>query len=104
MLHSRTRPVAKQMRVTAAVALIAGLLIASVVAMFATRPSLANAGKESRVKALALKWFGWMQTGKIDRTQLTPDYSAQLTDTAVQGMSRYLTEHDYGVPPFLAEV
>ena len=45
-----------------------------------------------------------MQSGEIDRTQLTPDYSAQLTDAAVQGMSRYLREYEYGVSPTGAEV
>jgi len=45
-----------------------------------------------------------MQSSQIDRTQLTPDYSAQLTDDAVQAMSRYLKEYRYGVSPTRAEV
>ena len=104
MLHSRTRPAATHARLAVGIALIAALLTASVLAEFATRSSLVNATPEARVGALALKWFAGMQTGKIDRTQLIPDYSAQLTDTAVRGMSRYLTEHDYGVPPLRAEI
>jgi hypothetical protein len=67
-------------------------------------PSLANAGPEARVGALALNWFTEMQAGEIDRTKLTADYSAQLTDAAVQGMSRYLKDHDYGVPLLHAEI
>jgi hypothetical protein len=39
---------------------------------------------------LAMKWFGNMQSGNIDRSQLTPEYSAQLADTAVQETSQYL--------------
>lgn len=59
---------------------------------------------EESVDALALKWFAQMQAGQIDRTQLTAEYSAQLSDDAVQGMSRYLKEHDYGAPPLRAEI
>jgi hypothetical protein len=56
------------------------------------------------VKSLALEWFKRMETGDIDRTQLTSDYSAQLTDSAIQQMSRYLTKYDYGTPPAGAKV
>jgi len=59
---------------------------------------------ESDVEAVALKWFTQMQTGQIDRSQLTADYSAQLTDAAVQGMSRYLRNYNYGVSPTRADV
>lgn len=104
MLHSGTRPAAEQMTATTAVVLIVALLIASVAAMYATRPSLANSGTEVRVEVYALRWFSEMQTSHIDRTQLATEYSAQLTDAAVQGMSRYLKEHDYGVPPTRVDV
>ena len=50
----------------------------------------------------ALRWFTEMQGGRFDRTQLTDAYSAQLTDGAVQVMSRHLNE--YGVPPKSAEI
>jgi hypothetical protein len=56
------------------------------------------------VEALALEWFEFMRTGQIDRTQLTPDYSAQLTEAAVQSMSQYLKEYKYGASPTGAEV
>ena len=45
-----------------------------------------------------------MQKDQIDRTQLAADYSAQLTDDAVQAMSRYLKGHEYGAPPTGAQV
>jgi hypothetical protein len=56
------------------------------------------------VETLALEWFAQMQTGQIDRTQLAADYSAQLTDDAVQAMSRYLKEYKYGTSPTSAQV
>ena len=45
-----------------------------------------------------------MRTGQIDRSQLAADYSAQLTDDAVQALSRFLKEHDYGAPPTGAQI
>jgi hypothetical protein len=43
-----------------------------------------------------------METGQIDRTQLASAYSAQLTDEAVQAMSRQLKR--YGASPTSAQV
>jgi hypothetical protein len=43
-----------------------------------------------------------MQLGKIDRTQYTATYGAQLTDEAVQAISHQLNE--YGAPPLRAEI
>jgi len=45
-----------------------------------------------------------MQSGNIDRTQLSADYSTRLSDDAIVEMSRYLKEHNYGVPPSRAEI
>jgi len=59
---------------------------------------------ESDVEAVAPKWFTQMQTGQIDHSQLTADYSAQLTDAAVQGRSRYLRNRKYGLSPTRADV
>jgi hypothetical protein len=42
--------------------------------------------------------------GLIDRTQLAADYSAPLTDAAVQAMARYFKEYKYGASPTDAEV
>ena len=57
---------------------------------------------EDDMKAFALQWFAQMQAGKIDRTQYTVAYAAQLTDDAVQAMSHHLNE--YGVSPLRAEI
>ena len=43
-----------------------------------------------------------MQAGELDRKQLTDAYSAQLTDHAVEQMSRRLNH--YGAPPKSAEI
>jgi hypothetical protein len=63
---------------------------------------LASAQPVDSVKALALEWFLQMQAGQLDRTQLTDAYSGQLTDHAVQQMSRRL--NDYGASPRGAEI
>jgi len=52
--------------------------------------------------AWALQWFVQMQAGKIDRGQYTTAYGAQLTDKAVQAMSRYLNLYD--ARPLRAEI
>ena len=57
---------------------------------------------EDDMKAFALQWFAQMQAGKIDRTQYTVAYGAQLTDDAVQAMSHHLNE--YGASPLRAEI
>ena len=57
---------------------------------------------EDGMKAFALQWFAQMLLGKIDRTQYTSTYGAQLTDEAVQAMSHQLNE--YGAPPLRAEI
>jgi hypothetical protein len=46
----------------------------------------------------------WRGDGEIDRSQLTTDYNAQLTDAAVQGMSKYLKDYDFDAPPTGAEI
>lgn len=72
--------------------------------VLAASASSANVQTEKRVDDLALKWFAEMKTGQIDRTQLTSDYNARLTNDAVREMSEYLRQHDYGVAPSWAEV
>jgi hypothetical protein len=52
---------------------------------------------EDSMKDLTLQWFARMQAGQLDRTQLVAAYGAQLTDEAVQQMSRRLNE--YGAAP-----
>jgi len=92
------------MRLPVVITLVAALLTGSVAAAFADSPLPSRARPEKSVETLALEWFAQMQTSQIDRTQLAADYSAQLTDDAVQAMSRYLKEHEYGAPPTGAQV
>jgi hypothetical protein len=63
---------------------------------------LASAPPEDSVKVLALEWYLQMQAGQLDRTQLTNAYSSQLTDHAVQDMSRRINA--YGASPRSAEI
>ena len=84
--------------------LVAALLTGIFSAALAGSPPLSNVRTDKGVETLGLEWFAKMQTGQIDRTQLAADYSSQLTDDAVQAMSRFLKEHDYGAPPTGAQV
>ena len=86
------------------ITLVASLLTGSVAAALAGPPPPSSLRTENSVETLALEWFAQMQTGQIDRTQLAADYSAQLTDDAVQAMSRYLKEYKYGPSPTGAQV
>jgi hypothetical protein len=90
--------------VGAGIALVAALYAGGATATPAASVSSANVQTAESVDALALKWFAQMETGQIDRAQLTADYSARLTNDAVREMSQYLKQHDYGVPPERAEV
>lgn len=72
------------------IALIAAVFTRTAAAAFATPPPT-RVQIEDNEEARALKWFAPMQAAQSDRTQLTAAaYSTQLTDAAVQGMSRYL--------------
>lgn len=104
MLVSRSTPAMKRIKLAAGIALVAAVLMVSTVAQLATRRVFANTGPEARIEALAMKWFGDMESGNIDRSQLTPGYNAQLADAAVRAMSQYLHDHDYGTPPERAEI
>ena len=84
--------------------LVVVLLTGLVAAALGASPPQPGGRTEQSVEALALEWFEFMRTGQIDRTQLTPDYSAQLTEAAVQSMSQYLKEYKYGASPTGAEV
>jgi len=75
-----------------------------VLAALAGSPLPSSVRTEKSVEALALDWFAQMRTGQIDRTQLTADYSAQLTDEVVQSTARYLKQYEYGAPPMGAQV
>ena len=92
------------MMLRAVIALVAALYAGGLTTAQAASVSPANVQTDKNVDALALKWFAQMQTGHIDRAQLTSGYNARLTNDAVREMSLYLKEHDYGVPPLRAEV
>src|SRR6516162_5703603 len=86
------------------ITLAAALLTGSVASTLAGSPVPSSVRTEKSVETLALDWFARMRTGQIDRTQLAADYSAQLTDDAVQALARHLKEYDYGASPFGAQV
>jgi hypothetical protein len=74
----------------------------------AGRPLHANspsgARKHAPVEALALRWFADMREGKINRSELAPEYDAHLTDHAVERMSHYLKRYQFGHLPLEARV
>jgi hypothetical protein len=84
--------------------LFAATLISAITAPSAIVQAQANALTDKGVEAIALRWFEQMRTGQIDRTQLTAEYSTQLTDDAVKKMSAYLNEYRYGASPTGAQV
>jgi hypothetical protein len=84
--------------------LVAALLTSGVNGALAGPAQPATTRTEEGVEVLALQWFADMRAGRIDRTQLAADYSAQLTDDAVQAMSRYLNEYEYGASPTGAKI
>jgi hypothetical protein len=86
---------------------IAGLvaaLLASVAVSASTAQQQQTAIPDAAVEALALQWFGDMQSGRIDRSRLTPEYNAHLSDAAVEGLAEYMKAHAYGAAPLRAEI
>jgi hypothetical protein len=82
--------------------LAVALSIATTAAGLADLTPPAGVPTEDGMKALVLQWFAQMQVGRIDRTQYTAAYGAQLTDDAVQAMSHHRNE--YGAAPIRAEI
>jgi len=82
--------------------LFAALAIGHVASARADAAPPAGVPTEDGMRAFALQWYAQMQAGKIDRTQYTAAYGAQLTDAAVQAMSLHLNE--YGASPIRAEI
>ena len=98
------KPQVSQIRLPVAITFVAALFTGDVVSAFAGSPLPSSVRTEKSVEGLALDWFAQMRTGQIDRTQLTADYSAQLTDEVVQSTARYLKQYEYGAPPMGAQV
>ncbi len=93
------------MKIVCAVALFAGVMSnGAAVAANVVAPTQQVALTDKSVETIALQWFGRMRTGQIDRTQLTVQYSAQLTDGIVHKMSAYLSEYKYGASPTGAKI
>jgi hypothetical protein len=92
------------MKFLGAMALIAAVMSNGVAAAPNVAAAQAAALTDKSVEAIALQWFERMRTGQIDRTQLTAQYSAELTDDVVHKMSAYLTEYKYGASPTGAKI
>jgi hypothetical protein len=73
---------------------------AAVVRTRLTTPSQSN----EALQAFFLRWFEQMRTGKIDRSLLSSEYSAHLSDEAVHGMSQHLTSYEFGASPIAVDV
>lgn len=82
--------------------LVAAVAVGHAASVCADAAPPAGVPTEDGMRAFALQWFAQIQAGKIDRTQYTAAYGAQLTDAAVQAMSRHLNE--YGASPIRAEI
>jgi hypothetical protein len=94
----------KLIRSLAVAVLFVGVLISASATLPTAIRAQSNGLTEKGVEAIALQWFAQMRTGQIDRTQLTAEYSAQLTDDAVKKMSAYLNEYKYGASPTGAQI
>ena len=92
------------MRALAAIALLFAALSSADAASPTAFPAQAGTLTDKSVEAIALQWFERMRSGEIDRTQLTAQYSAQLTDEIVKKTSAYLTEYEYGASPSAAKM
>ena len=63
-----------------------------------------GARKHSPVETTALRWWADMREGKINRSELAPEYDAHLIDHAVEHMSHYLKRYEFGYLPLEAHV
>jgi hypothetical protein len=102
IFDAKSRRGATQMRRFSSIIPVVALLTAITAAALADPGPRAGVPTEDGMRAFALQWFAQMQAGKIDRTQYTAAYGAQLTDDAVQAMSHHLNE--YGASPIRAEI
>lgn len=68
----------------------------------ASRPHGAGSMSDADVTSLAMRWFGAMQAGHVDRSQYASIYAAQITDQSVVEMSKTLNR--YGAAPLRAEI
>lgn len=85
-------------------ALACALFAGIAAALLAMQPPSILSKPSNTVNGRILEWWAQMQSGQIDRTQLSIEYSTRLGDDAVLEMSRYLKKYDFGVQPSRAEV
>jgi hypothetical protein len=64
----------------------------------------ADARTDEHVNTFALQWFAQMRTGQIDRSHLSAEYNAHLSDEAVAVMSEYLGRYEFGAEPVGAHI
>ena len=69
------------------------LLFGSLVFALGDQSSPVDANSSNSVKAFTLQWFGHLQAGQIDRTQMMTALNEHLTDDAVKEMARYLKSY-----------
>ncbi|HTJ01397.1 MAG TPA: hypothetical protein VL492_01285 [Methylovirgula sp.] len=91
-------------RLIVSIALSVELVIGSASLGLADSEHPAKPPAERNIEAVVLEWFGRMQTGQIDRKQLSIQYSDQLTSDKIQAMSLYLKKYQYGASPSGARI
>jgi hypothetical protein len=91
-------------RLPVLIAPAAALVAGGAAALLVTLPSPRSSQSSATVNGRILEWWAQLESGHIDRTQLSGEYSTRLADDAVLEMSRYLKDHNYGVQPSRAEV
>jgi len=82
--------------------LVAALTIGDVASASADAAPPAAAPTSAALTAWMMRWFTEMQAGRTDRSQYAPDFVAEVTDEAVQKMSRDVNK--YGASPLRAEI
>ena len=69
-----------------------------------TAPVRGARALDESVESLPMQWFDRLQTGAINRDELAPEYSDQLTGAEGRPVSSDVRDHAYGVPPQAAEI
>jgi hypothetical protein len=93
---------ATRVHCVSSVLLVLALLTVGITAPPANAAPPVSMATDDSVKAFTLQWYAQMQAGKFDRSQYSAAYGAQLTDEAVQAMSKHLNV--YGASPLRAEI
>lgn len=103
--NSAVRLATEKARLPIWIALASALFAGSAAALLAILPpSVTSSQPSNTVNGRILEWWAQMESGQIDRSQLSKEYNTRLSDEAVLEMSGYLREHNYGVRPSRAEI